>query len=141
MGSGHVFVMLRSRVMVFAPISGYPSNASGFACTPMVLLWVEVHSFLLVFLKICPSCSHQPFNLIFGHSLNFQGTLCNYLPRNMGHFTHLDYKVASSSWFAHFDLRNCGDAQLLGCPHPVNHTSIPLIFQYEFDWSKVLYWR
>ena len=45
----------------------------------------------------------------------------------MGHFAYPNCKVASSLWFAHFGLRICGGAQLLGCF--LDHPSIPLIFE------------
>lgn len=77
----------------------------------------------------------------FWKFFEFQETLCDYVARNMGQFTYPNCRVASSLWCAHFDLRICGGAQLSGRPHPVDYTSILLIFQDDLDWSKVLYWR
>ena len=47
----------------------------------------------------------------------------------MGYFTYSKCKVVSLLWFAHFNMRICGDAQLLDCSLVVDHTSVLLILQ------------
>ena len=56
------------------------------------------------------------------------GILCMHVIKNMEQLTYSKCKVASLLWFAHFDMRVSGGAQVLTCSHVVDHTSILLIF-------------
>ena len=49
----------------------------------------------------------------------------------MGQLTCSKCKVASLLWFAYFVMRIYGGVQLLSCCHPMDHTSILLIFQVD----------
>ena len=41
----------------------------------------------------------------------------------MRQLTYTEGKVASMLWFAHFDMKIYGDAELLSCSHLVGYTS------------------
>ena len=45
-------------------------------------------------------------------------------------------KVASLYWFAYSSMRIVGGAQLLGCSHLVDHTSIPLMFHVSLTGQR-----
>ena len=57
--------------------------------------------------------------------------------RNMGQFMYSKCKVPSLLWFAHFGMRIGGVAQLLSCPHILDHTKHYAHFLGEFDGSKI----
>ena len=59
-----------------------------------------------------------------------------YALRTMGQFTYSKCKVASMLWFAHFGIRIGAGAQLMSCPHTLDHTSILLIFEGKLDGQK-----